>query len=352
MTLFDSLIRPHLLKFAPYRSARDEAKQGKIWLNANESPWNDQQNELFLNRYPEKQPALLRQRLAEIWEVNPNSLLITRGSDEGIDLLIRLCCDEKLGILICPPTFGMYKVCAELLNSPVYSIPLSEDTGFQINVSELAHNAKDSKIIFLCSPNNPTGNIILTTSVLNLCQQCPEKLVVVDEAYIDYSLSHSVLSYLIEYPNLVILRTMSKAYGLAGARIGAVIAHPELISWLSKIIAPYPIPKLSALAVLEQLTPEALLKQREKIEIIINERTKLTAMLKQFSFIKKVYPSEANFILIRVNDEAALMSFLVNQEIVLRSMSHQPQLKNCIRLSIGTPTENKALIQALVKFNK
>lgn len=278
-------IRPDLREFTPYQSARREASGGQILLNANESPYQDFENDfssarLSLNRYPDPQPQGLRQRLAEIYQVTPEQLLMTRGIDEGIDLLIRLCCQAGQDqIIITPPTFGMYAVSAKLQNAAIIKVPLLAAEDFKLNTETLlVQRQSATKVIFICSPNNPTGNCIPITDILKICQACEHNsLVFVDEAYIEFSDQPSALPFLNQCANLVIARTLSKAYGLAGARLGVMLAHPEIIHYLSSIIAPYPLATINTTVITAELSTQRLQRIHEQINTIKQQRIYLTA---------------------------------------------------------------------------
>jgi histidinol-phosphate aminotransferase len=346
-----NLIRKDLLQFNAYSSARDEAKHGKIWMNANESPWPlDEIQPANMNRYPEKQPAELIQRLAKIYDVRTDQISLLRGSGEAIDLLIRLFCTAgKDALMICPPTFGLYGICASLQGAQIIEAPLSKDADFQLDLSVIqAHWTPAVKIIFLCNPNNPTGTLLKEADIIHLCEAFSEKsMIVVDEAYIEFSSSNSLTKYINTFENLAILRTFSKAYGLAGARLGVLLAQKELILWINAIMAPYPLPSLTIQAGLDITSPTSLKKIQQQITCIKTERTRLINTLKQLPIIIKIWPSEANYILIKATDSQKIMDECGAHGIVLRHMHNRPYLENCIRISIGLPEENSELIKIL-----
>src|SRR3990167_865954 len=346
-----SLIRPDLREFSPYSSARDEAIEGSIWLNANESPFDFELHEgVTLNRYPEKQPIKLIQRLASIFNVENDQIAVSRGSDEMIDLLIRLFCSAgKDAILTCSPTYGMYSVYARLQGTQIVNIPLLKGNNFQIDLSSILYNKNNNiKIIFICSPNNPTGNLLKKEDILRLCKEVANKsIVVIDEAYIDYADATSLANHINEYDNLVILRTLSKAYGLAAARFGVLLANKNIIQWILKIIAPYPLPSLITKLVFDALSPQLLLQVQQEIICIKSERTRLFNALKDIPFIKKVWPSEANFFLIETDCSQKVMDACAKQGIILRSQFDKIDLNNAIRITVGLPEENNQLIQVL-----
>jgi histidinol-phosphate aminotransferase len=338
-----SLARQDIVAMSAYRSARSEAAKGSIWLDANESPWNDTQ----YNRYPEPQPSSLVANLSLIYGVKSAQILVTRGSDEGIDLLIRLFCQAGQDqIMLCPPTYGMYKVAATIQGAGIIEIPLLKAENFSLNVIDILQAWQPSiKLIFLCSPNNPTGNLLVTSDILLLCQKLHEKsIIVVDEAYIEFSLSDTLVKHIDDYPNLIVLRTLSKAYGLAGIRCGTTIANPCIIQLLKKIIAPYPISTPIIDIAYQQLCVGDV---RKKIQIILQEREKLTAFLSKATFVKKTWESKANFILFEVLEKTKILETCLKNGIVIRDRSNEYNLSNCLRVTIGTPSENKFLMEIL-----
>lgn len=346
-----SLIRSDLLDFNPYRSARDEIKQGKIWLNANESPYDfELYTGIKVNRYPEKQPIKLIEKLANILSVDLNQIILACGSDEVINLLIRLfCMAGKDAIITCPPTYGMYSVYAQLQGAKVIEVPLIKENGFQLDLeSILAKSNENVKIVFLCSPNNPTGNLLNKEDILYLCNKLANKcIIVVDQAYIDYADTPSLSCSIDQYDNLAILRTFSKAYGLAGARLGVLLSNQNIIRWLLKIIAPYPLSSLNTKLIIDALSSKRLLQIKKQIACIKVERKRLSEMLKKISFVKKIWPSSANYLLVEMEDSEKVMDECLKNGIILRSMFDKLGLKNCIRISVGLPEENDELIKIL-----
>jgi histidinol-phosphate aminotransferase len=347
----DNIIREDLRAFKSYSSARDEAKNGRIWLNANESPYDvELSNQTKINRYPDKQNSVLVNKVAELFQIKSEQLLISRGSDEAIDLLVRLCCTAgKDNILICPPTYGMYGVSAKLQNAGMLQVPLLKPQGFQLDMeSILANQDNNIKIIFICSPNNPTGNLIDKDDILKLCDVFSNKsLIVVDEAYIDYADTTSMAEYIDQYKNLVILRTFSKAYGLAGARIGFLLANEEIIQWMLKIIAPYPLSAIVTEYVLNALSMERLQVIKSQLTVTKMERLTILNSIKNMAWVKKIWPSEANYILIETADAQAIMRKCAEQGVVIREMFDKPGLDHAVRITVGTPEQNQALIKVL-----
>lgn len=336
-----SLARDAIIKMAAYRSARSEMQTGNIWLDANENPNAD----TIYNRYPEPQPAQLLSLLAKMYKVQEEELLMTRGSDEGIDLLTRLFCEaNRDNILICPPTYGMYQISATIQGAGITKVPLLKEKNFALDVPGILKASQPNiKLVFLCSPNNPTGNLLATEDILALCKALAGKaVIVVDEAYIEFANAESLSQYIQQYDNLVVLRTLSKAYGMAGLRLGVTIANPALINLLKKIIAPYPIAQPVA-----ELVYERLNSMQQDLDAILTEREKLITFLKSLSYVTQVWQSEANFILFAANNAKDIFKQCLNEGIVLRDRSREYGLENCIRVSVGTPLENKSVMEVL-----
>lgn len=342
------LARQAVLDLIPYSSARHESNlQTGIHLDANENPFQRQDD---LNRYPDPQPMMLLQKLSQLYGLNTPQILMTRGSDEGIDLLLRVFCEAgRDGILITQPTYGMYEVAAGIQGALIKRVPLIPESGFRLDVAAIMEQWQPStKLIFLCSPNNPTGNVFPAEELTQLCEYFMDKaLIVVDEAYIEFSTSESLSQHLSRYPNLVLLRTLSKAYGLAAIRFGCVLGSPTVIALLKKVIAPYPIPVLVSKVVLDALSGESIRVAQSQIKAIQTERERLRLFLKTLPSVQTVYPSEANFLLVRVADADAWMAKCRDQRIVIRSRSSMLNLNQCVRISIGTTDENQRLQEVL-----
>lgn len=342
------LARPEILALKPYASARALADSAGILLNANENPWPPIHDDgLNLNRYPDPQPAALKARLARLYGVDTDQLLITRGSDEGIDLLTRAFCRAgRDQVLICPPCFGMYALSARIQGAGVVEYPLIEtEQGWELDVAGLKR-APDCRLYYLCSPNNPTGNLIEAKTVLELAARVDDHgLVIVDEAYIELCDQPSLAAQVANQPNLVILRTLSKAFGLAGCRLGALIAQPALIELLRRIIAPYPLPTPSIAAAMHALDESEARKQQRLV--LKEQKERLLPVLSKHPGILKVWPGEANFVLLRARDGQDLMRAAAEAGIRLRDQSAQAQLSNCVRITIGTPDEVDRLIRFL-----
>lgn len=342
--------RPEILALQPYSSARMEARDAAIMLNANESPWAPVGNsESALNRYPDPQPATLRTRLADLYTVDAERILIGRGSDEAIDLLVRAFCREGYdAIAISPPTFGMYAVAARTQGATVIEVPLNAD--FQLSVDALlAHVGENTKLVFVCTPNNPTGALVPLAEIGRIAAALRDRaLVVVDEAYLEFAqATTSATSLLALHDNIVVLRTLSKAYALAGARIGSLIAHPQIVALLRRIQAPYPLPTTCVDAALAALTPAAIDESRARIALLLRERNRLARALPAAAGVLAVYSSAANFLCVRFADAAKIYKSLLDLGIVVRDVSHYPGLNGCLRITVGMPAENTALLSAL-----
>ena len=352
MNLLD-LVRPDLRAFAGYSSARKSGVSGSIWLNANESPWpNLGDAAASCHRYPAPQPEPLRQALAALYGVTPQHLLIGRGSDEAIDLLVRaLCRPERDAVVISSPVFGMYAVSARLQNAPLVEVPLRDGPdGFAPDFSAIAVAAQSAcaHLVFLCSPGNPTGEAIALADIAALATRLAGKaVVVVDEAYGEFSDMPSAVTLLAAHPNLAVLRTLSKAHALAAARIGTLIAAPELIAVLRNCQAPYPLPTPCVELALSALQPQALAQTRERIAQLRSERQRLLAALATLPGVRRVYPSQGNFLLVRLDDAQAAFARLLAAGVVVRDQRAAPQLDDALRISIGTREENDAVIAAL-----
>lgn len=344
--MFDisELIRPELLKFKPYTSARHLVSSGEIMLDANENPY-DEEN---LNRYPDPNQIALRESLSNYADAPLDNIFVGSGSDEIIDLLIRLFCEPgRDGVLIIEPTYGMYRVCAELNAVSVSSCLLNDEFDIELSSLRSALNEK-TKIIFCCSPNNPTGNLLSVAELLEYTKS-EGIITVVDEAYLEFSKSTSVSRLLDEYPNLVVLRTLSKAWGLAGIRLGYSVAAAEIVSYLMRIKLPYNINVLSSDRALEALSDKA--NMEKKVSEIISERERLIEEFNNLSIFEEVYPSVANFVLLKSRFSSKIKLTLAENGIIIRDRSADPLLENCIRITVGTPEQNGMLLNVLKGMN-
>ena len=344
----NNLIRANIKNLKPYSSARDEFKgEASIFLDANENSYGSPLTKWY-NRYPDPLQWELKKKIAEIKGVAPENILLGNGSDECIDLLIRAFCEPQVdNIVICPPTYGMYEVYAHINNVPVKAVPLTPTFQLDLEALENAIDAR-TKLIFLCSPNNPTANSLIREDVEMILNNF-DGLVVVDEAYINFSRQRSFVPELKEYPNLVVLQTFSKAWGLDALRLGMTLAATDIIQVLNKIKPPYNI---------NQATQELALKALDNLEEvnsmiveIVREREQLAQQLSGLPFVQKVYPSDANFLLAKTSNATRLYHYLKDQGIIVRNRSNVLLCEGCLRITVGTEKENKELMAALQQFS-
>jgi histidinol-phosphate aminotransferase len=344
------LARPEIVALKAYEHAAWEPTLER--LHANELPWRSFSDESLagLNRYPEPQPRALVERLASLYDVSPELVLVGRGSDEAIDLLVRgFCRAGHDSVVICPPTFGMYSVAARIQGANVLTVPLRADAGFALDEQAVLDQCnRDVKLVFLCSPNNPTGNLLSADSVLGLTRALEGRaVVVVDEAYIEFSSAQSLARRIAELPHLAILRTLSKAYALAGARCGTLIADPEVVSLLRKVIPPYAIPQLSMEAVLKALEPAQIAASKVRLETIRAERERMLTALPTCSNVIRVWPSAANFVMAEFEDAPLALARSRGARLLIRDVRGYPGLARCLRITIGSPQQNSRLLDAL-----
>lgn len=334
------LLRKNIRELKPYSSARDEfTGEALVYLDANENPYNHP-----FNRYPDPLQRGLKKLVSNIKNISETRIFIGNGSDEPIDLLIRSFCEPgKDNLITIDPTYGMYQVAADINNIEVRKSGLSDE--FQLNtVNLLSLIDGNTKLIFLCSPNNPTGNCLSAHSILEIVNQF-NGLVILDEAYIDFAPGKSLLPVLPDHPNLVILQTFSKAWGMAGIRMGMAFAGTEIIEVLNKIKYPYNINILS-----QNKAVELLLEKNDKenwVKKILSERSRMVNDLLKFPFVIKIYPSDANFLLVKMNDARGIYNFLIERGIVVRDRSKVKLCEGCLRITIGSPDENNALLKVL-----
>ncbi|HLS82116.1 MAG TPA: histidinol-phosphate transaminase [Steroidobacter sp.] len=344
------LARPDILALEPYQHAAWAPSLER--LHANEMPWRaaGDQTAAGLNRYPQPQPAELIRHLATLYSVAPQNVLAGRGSDEAIDLLVRAFCRAGHdSIVICPPTFGMYKVTARIQGAGVIEVPLIRDRGFALDTDGvLAACRAGVKIVFLCSPNNPTGALLDPDAIERVCTELDGRAIVaVDEAYVEFARAPSFTARLTRYSNLVVLRTLSKAYALAGARCGALIAHPEIVRLLSRVITPYALPTQTIEAVLALTNADHQAQAAERIAIVLQERDKLAAALARCPLISRVWPSDANFLLLDCVDADQVLRAATAAGLIIRDTRSQLGLACSLRISVGSPEQNDRLLRAL-----
>ncbi|MBI5463708.1 MAG: histidinol-phosphate transaminase [Ignavibacteriales bacterium] len=340
-----ALVRPNIRALKPYRSARQDHLTGML-LDANENAFGStlRADGLALNRYPDPLQQKLRARLAALNNAALDRIFVGVGSDEVIDLLMRTFCEPRVDdVVLLEPTYGMYRVAASIQDVRITSCLL--DSSYQIDVARtIASVGENTKLVFCCSPNNPTGNLLRLDDIAELCRRL-HALVVVDEAYIDFARNGSVASLATTYDNLVVLRTLSKAWGLAAIRLGYCLAHPTIVSLLLNVKAPYNINALTNDAAMRALDNTDVLQQN--IENILRERARLMAALAVLPSVRRVFHSDANFVLVRVDDAPRVYDFLARRGIIVRNRSSEPTLENCLRITVGTPDENEALLSAL-----
>lgn len=349
MSWVTELARPEIVALHGYKPALWEPEL--VRLHANELPWRPPGDDSHagLNRYPEPQPKALIERLAALYGVSGERVLVCRGSDEAIDLLIRAFCRAEYdAVIVCPPTFGMYSVAAQIQGAAVRSVPLRAAGDFALDEAALLRACTARvKIVFLCSPNNPTGNLLETAAILRTAQALAGRaLVVVDEAYVEFAPGESLVQHVPRHPNLCVLRTLSKAHGLAGARCGTLIADAEIIQLLNKVIAPYAITQLTLEAVLRLLEPRQLVAMTLRIERIRAERERVAGAVARLPRVTRVWSSAANFFLAQFADAGEALSRARAARLLVRDMRIHPELPGALRVTIGTASQNKRLLQA------
>jgi histidinol-phosphate aminotransferase len=347
--MFDlySIIRPNIRNLVPYSSARDEfTGEAKVFLDANENSLGSPLLKWY-NRYPDPHQQALKEKLSQIKGIAPAHIFLGNGSDEAIDILFRAFCEPgRHNVIVCPPTYGMYEVSAHINDVAVRKVALTESFQLDLEAMEAAVDA-DTRIIWLCSPNNPTGNSIDRGDIEMILNNF-DGIVVVDEAYINFSRHRSFIPDLADYPNLVVLQTLSKAWGLAALRVGMAFASADIIGIMNRIKPPYNINEAA-----QQLASEALEEVEqvnEMIRILVSERDRLADALEQHPLVRHVYPSDANFLLVEVEGGRKVYEFLLTQGIVVRDRSTTPGCADCIRITVGTPHENEVLLKALDAF--
>jgi histidinol-phosphate aminotransferase len=345
----DKIVRENIKRLTPYSSARKEfSGVANIFLDANENSFGSP-IETNYHRYPDPLQLEIKEVIADWNEVKSNEIFIGNGSDEAIDLLFRIFCEPKKdNILICPPTYGMYQVSAEINDVTIKRANLTED--FQLNFGEIHRQIdENTKLIFFCSPNNPTGNSLNRNEILDFTKTF-NGIVVIDEAYIHFSSEKSFVSEINNLPNLVVMQTFSKAWGLAGLRVGLAFANVEIIKLFNNVKPPYNVSQIAQEAVIEALKQK---KEIEKtIKKIISERKILAEDLAKLRFVSKIYPSDANFILVKTGDVNSIYNFLLNETIVVRNRNTVELCEGCLRITIGTPEENAKLLESLEKYEK
>jgi histidinol-phosphate aminotransferase len=344
----NELVRPNIRELVPYSSARDEFKgEARVFLDANENSLGSPLLKWY-NRYPDPLQWEVKQKLSAIKGIAPEHIFLGNGSDECIDVLLRAFCEPGMdNIVIVPPTYGMYEVSAQINNVQVKKVPLTPD--FQLDLPAMEEAVDDfTKMIFICSPNNPTGNSIERGAIEALLNNY-FGIVVLDEAYINFSRQRSFVPDLVDYPNLVVLQTLSKAWGLAALRVGMAFASKEIIHIMSKIKPPYNINQASQELVLKAL--DEVEQVNEMIRVLVQERGRLEQAFNAMDLVEKVYPSDANFLLVKVKEAKKIYQYLLQRGIVVRDRSSVILCDNCLRITVGTERENNELLTAFEKYN-
>jgi histidinol-phosphate aminotransferase len=341
----DKLVRPNISKLTPYSSARNEfTGSASIFLDANENPYNEP-----FNRYPDPLQREVKKRLAAIKGVKPENIFLGVGSDEGIDLAYRIFCRPGIdNVVAIAPSYGMYEVCADINDIEYRRVSLDDNFNFDPDTL-LAATDENTKLLWICSPNNPTGNAYPIEMILKTAQAF-NGIVMVDEAYIDFSSKGSMIAYLDQCPNVIVLQTFSKAWGRAGLRLGVAYASPEIIDYYNKVKYPYNINAITQEKAIEAL--ENVAKVKAWVDELLDNRSLLAEALEKMSCVKHIYPSDANFLLIRVDDPDCLYNFLCKQGIIVRNRNRVEKCAGCLRITIGTKDENAQLINAINDYDR
>jgi histidinol-phosphate aminotransferase len=341
----DKLVRPNINKLTPYSSARNEfTGSASIFLDANENPYNEP-----FNRYPDPLQREVKKRLAAIKGVKPENIFLGVGSDEGIDLAYRIFCRPGIdNVVAIAPSYGMYEVCADINDIEYRRVSLDDNFNFDPDTL-LAATDENTKLLWICSPNNPTGNAYSIEMILKTAQAF-SGIVMVDEAYIDFSSKGSMIAHLDQCPNVIVLQTFSKAWGRAGLRLGVAYASPEIIDYYNKVKYPYNINAITQEKAIEAL--ENVAKVKAWVDELLDNRSLLAEALEKMSCVKHIYPSDANFLLIRVDDPDCLYNFLCKQGIIVRNRNRVEKCAGCLRITIGTKDENAQLINAINDYDR
>ncbi|WED29723.1 histidinol-phosphate transaminase [Vibrio sp. DW001] len=350
--LVESLVPEAIKKLIPYQSARRIGGSGRLWLNANELEhgivYPDTNAEY--HRYPDFLPFDIASAYQDYSQTETPTLAV-RGADEAIDLIIRTFCQPgKDKILICSPTYAMYEFCADSFSVETLDVPLLPPT-FSLNVDEIAVKAHDVNVVFLCSPNNPTGNLIPEETIIQVLTQTKESaLVVVDEAYIDFDMTNNIASLINRFPHLIVIRTLSKAFGLAAVRCGFILAEQTVMDYLKKLVPPYPMPDSSSHIVMQALSSEGLAIMRSGLKEIIAVRDEFVSAIQSLKWIESIYPSNTNFILIKTDSSVDVFKYLLGNGVVTRNQGHEPALTNCVRITIGCKETMREVANLLTQY--
>lgn len=345
----ENLIRENIKRLTPYSSARKEfSGAAQIYLDANENSFGSPLPENY-NRYPDPLQTEIKRKISEWYNVKSSEVFVGNGSDEAIDLLFRIFCEPRRdNILICPPTYGMYEVSAAINDVEVKRANLTADFQIDLDEIELAADAL-TKILFICSPNNPTGNAFEREKILSLIENFIG-IVVVDEAYIHFSSEKSFVKEIGNFPNLVVLQTFSKAWGLAGLRVGLAFANAEIIALFNKVKPPYNVSQIAQKTILQAMENKSQVEKT--IAEIVAEREKLITSLRDFKFVTKIYPTDANFVLVQTSNAETIYKFLLDEKIVVRNRNNVELCGGCLRITIGTLSENESLLKAFRKIER
>lgn len=343
MNNIQKLIRPNIAALAPYSCARDEFKgEASVYLDANESPYNN-----GTNRYPDPLQSEVKSLLAPLKKVRPEQIFLGNGSDEAIDLVYRIFCRPGIDNVVAPaPTYGMYQVCADINDIEYRAVPLKADYQLDMEAMKQAID-ENTKAIWLCSPNNPTGNVFAKEDLLWFLDNA-EAMIVVDEAYIDFSDKGTMVEMLDKYPNLIVLQTFSKAWGQAAIRLGIAVASEEVISLYNKVKYPYNVNILTQQQALKVLGNVS--KKESQVKEILAQRDVLKNLLLSLSCVEEIYPSDSNFLLVKVKDANGIYKYLQDKGIIVRNRHRVTLCANCLRITVGTPIENAEIYNALKEF--
>jgi len=345
----ENLVRENIKRLTPYSSARKEfSGAARVFLDANENSFGSPLERNY-HRYPDSLQKEIKEIIAETENVKQSEIFVGNGSDEAIDLLFRIFCRPgKDNILICPPTYGMYQVAAEINDVEIKRANLTAD--FQLNFQRINRAIdENTKLLFICSPNNPTGNVHAKSEIINLAKSFGG-ILVVDEAYVHFSNAKSFIKEINDFPNLVVLQTFSKAWGLAGLRVGLALANEEIIAFFNRVKPPYNVSQIAQEALIEALKNKS--EVEKTIAEIVFEREKLIEKLKEFSCVLRIYPSDANFVLVKTTNAEKIYKFLLGEQIVVRNRTNVELCAGCLRITIGTPDENESLLKAFEKHQK
>lgn len=353
---FEKAACAHVRALTPYQSARRIGGHGHTFLNANEYYKSETYffNSTTLNRYPDCQPFELLALAADYVGKRPENILVSRGSDEAIGLIIRTFCEEGEGIVIAPPTYGMYAIAAQTNRARVACAQRESDFSLTAEAVIRAVQEADFKVkaVFIDTPGNPLGGIFAKEELLKLCAELPETLIVMDEAYIEFCPEHSCVPLIKDHPNIVVLHTLSKAFALAGIRCGYTIADPQVISYLLKIIDPYPVPDPVFQIARQALSRGGIAMMRERVETVVRRREELATHLQALPCVKEIFPSKANYLLVRFHDGEKIFHEMAQRGIILRSFVDKPGLQDCLRITIGSPEELDEVMRTLTALQQ